>query len=58
MTLTGILNNWNYKGNAGEMWVKVPGGWKDEKTGIIDRYLGANWTGEILIPSKMKEEPE
>lgn len=38
------------KGTAGEMWVKVPGGWKDEKTGTIDPYLGANWTGEILIP--------
>ena len=46
------------KGHAGEMWVKVPGGWKDEKTGKVDPHLGANWTGEILIPSKMKEEPE
>lgn len=41
------------KGDAGEIWVKVPGGWKDEKTGKVDPHLGANWTGEILIPSKM-----
>lgn len=45
-------------GTAGEIWVKVPGGWKDEKTGKVDPHLGANWTGEILIPSKMNEEPE
>ena len=42
------------RGCNDEIWIKVPDGWKDISTGMVDRYLHVNWTGEIMIPSELK----
>ena len=44
------------RGCNDEIWIKVPDGWKDTSTGIVDRYLHANWTGDIMIPSELKNK--